>query len=187
LQKLKNFLLLTFILSSSLVFGKTQVIVAPIYGYEKYYRVTPSPAKFTTRTIFGARATYGVRYLSAELEATTGNKTEVISATIYENKREQARLGLRSIYGAKMINMYIRGGARARRDTDTVTTSAGVKTITEGDIEFDPYIGTGLRLVLGSNFSLNAGATVTVIEDSDGNDDYEIQTTISGSFGIGSF
>lgn len=187
---MKLILIISLFILSFQAFGGTAVIVEPLYGFEKYYRLTPAPAKFRTRTMLGARATYGVPYLSAELEVTSGEDThntptETVTKTV--SKREQARLGFRSnISLASMLHAYVRGGVRGAKDTSS-TTESGVTTTTEGDIEIDPYLGAGIRIILGKNFSLNAGVTATQIKDENGDPDYELQTSFSASVAVGKF
>lgn len=165
------------------------VLIEPLYGFEKYYRLTPSP-KFRTRTMLGARATYGVPHLSAELEVTSGEDTETLVGDPREVKvkREQARLGIRSYFvQSSMIMAFLRLGARGAKDTTTQTAVSGAVTTTEGDVEIDPYLGGGLRINLGTNFALVAGATLTEIKNELEEKDYEVQTSLSASIGVGKF
>lgn len=186
----KTFLIIALFLLSFQVLAAPAVIIEPIYGFEKYYRLSPQPPKFRTRTLLGARATYGSPFLSGELEVSAGEDSDnSVNGTITKNsvKREQARLGVRSNYSlTTFLHAFFRFGARAAKDTTSIT-DGGVTTTTEGSVDIDPYLGAGLRIILGSNFSLNAGVTATQIKDENGDPDYELQTTFSASVSVGQF
>jgi hypothetical protein len=179
-----------FLLSFQVFASAAAVLIEPLYGFEKYYRLSPAPAKFKTRTMLGVRATYGVPFLSAELEVTTGEDSENTPTTTITksiNKREQAKLGLRSNYAlGSRLHLFFRAGARAAKDTVSITES-GTTTSTVGDINIDPYLGAGIRIIIGANFSLNAGVTGTQIKDDNGDAKLELQTSFSASIKAGSF
>ncbi len=157
-----------------------------MYGFENMYRKTPEPPKFIRSTTIGARATYGVPYLSAELEVSRGTNTEdqFSPSKKIETTRESARLGIKSEYRmAQLLSVYVRLGARAKKDIFESTVS-GVTEKTESPVDVDPYFGTGLRFRIGQEFSLNAGATATEVINEDGQKEYEMQTTLSWTMGF---
>jgi hypothetical protein len=167
------------------------LLIEPVIGYEKYYRLEPGPPSFQTRTNIGLRGTYGVTGLSGELEITQGsNRSTVLDGSVNKDIKEtrsQLRLGLRSTLPlTSFFAITARAGVRGREDTSEVTAS-GVTTVKKSGVNVDPYAGLGLTVAFGSNFALSAGATLTQIKDENDAKDYEVQYTLSGALKFGSF
>lgn len=169
----------------------SELTINPIIGYEKYYRFQPAPASSNTRMIYGLRAQYGVPLLSAELELTQGKSSDSTNNAgvirEYDDTRNQARFGLVSTVGlSKFVGFTLRAGARARKDK-TVVTESGVSTTYESGTEIDPYAGASLTLALQSYFAVSAGATLTQVDDADGEKQYEVLYSLSASIKFGRF
>jgi hypothetical protein len=167
------------------------LLIEPVIGFEKYYRIEPAPASFQTRTILGVRATYGVVALSGELEATQGtNSSNVLDGLVnkaVKDTRNQLRLGLKSTFPlASFFAFTARAGVRGREDKSEITAS-GVTTIKESGVHVDPYAGAGISIAIAKNLAINAGATITQFKDVNDAKDYEVTYTLSGALKFGSF
>jgi hypothetical protein len=186
-----RFILFALIFLSSSHLWAQGLLIEPVVGFEKYYRIEPAPASFQTRTILGVRATYGVTGLSGELEVTQGtNTSNVLDGAVnkeVKDTRNQLRLGLKStIPIASFFAFTARAGARGREDTSEITAS-GVKTTVESGVHVEPYAGAGISIAIASNLAINAGATITQFKDVNDAKDYEITYTLSGALKFGSF
>ncbi len=188
---MSKFILFAFMLLSAPNLWAQGLLIEPVVGFEKYYRIEPAPASFQTRTILGVRGTYGVTGLSAELEVTQGtNTSNVLDGAVnkeVKDTRKQLRLGLKStIPLASFFAFTARAGVRGREDISEITAS-GVTTIKESGVHVDPYAGAGISIAIASNFALNAGATITQFKDVNDAKDYEVTYTLSGALKFGSF
>lgn len=149
-----------FTFSTQLLAAGSTFTFEPLYGVERTQRAFPKPAKIVTRTFLGARANYGVPILSAELEVAQSLDDEDFSGQKVSYTTQRAMLGIRSYpFVSKYFGAYFRAGVRAQK-TKVEVTEAGETETDEGDIEYDPYAGTGLTIAFGNNFALNAGATL---------------------------
>ena len=86
------------ILSTSINAAESALSIEPLYGIERTQRHYPKPAKFTTRTFLGIRATYGTSLLSGELELSQSNSNEEFpdDNEKVEYKIQRAMVGVRS-------------------------------------------------------------------------------------------
>jgi hypothetical protein len=169
-----------------LIFCSTSAIAAelkiePVYGVERTQRQYPEPPKYVTRTVLGMRALYGVPLISAELEVNQSTFTDSFpdsnEEVTYTNQR--AMLGIRSYpIRSKVVGIFFRAGARAKQQTRDIK-SGGSTTTEKDEIQYDPYAGTGITLVLTNLFALNAGATLAYNKDADPDDQYDVQYTFS--------
>lgn len=143
--------------------GSMSVRFEPLYGVEHTQNRYPEPARFTTRTFFGARVLAGVPLLSAELEATQANDRRDYPSDNQkvEDQVQRAMLGVRSTYAlGSFLGFYLRAGARGTKQKTTITdTTNDTKVVKEPPIGWDPYAGTGLQLAVANNLALSAGAT----------------------------
>ncbi len=174
-----------------------QLELEPIYGVERTARAFPSPAKTTTKTVFGARATYGVDHLKAELEYTQGTNDENginFSGNTYSVKErtKKGMLGLRSSYRMlSILNWTLRAGVRALESKVESTDQSGNILNNDTPIEYDPYAGALLTIKgnkgLGK-IGITVGATVVFTNGIDGfleDDEYDVQYTIGANLGFG--
>ena len=138
----------------------TSVGLEPIVGYERAQMLVPTPHT-VDRLVYGARASYGFTFLSAEAEYLhTYSSESFISQNIStKDTGDKLKLGLRSgIDLLSVINFYLRAGAQATKNTHEETVS-GVSTTTLQPITYYPYAGTGLRLRLGRNLKVTGDLT----------------------------
>lgn len=133
--------------------------VEPIVGYERVQKLIPTPHS-TDRLVYGARATAGIPYISAEAEYTHSRDTEdypLTPQTITETE-DKARIGLRSsINLASTVYFFLRAGAQAKQVRREIVGS-GASDSTD-PIRYNPYAGAGFRFRLGHRFSFSADAT----------------------------
>jgi hypothetical protein len=188
---LKTFYFLVLLSMSTQLFA-AELNISPIIGFERYFRVTPEPARFNTRVIYGASATYGVPLLAAELEVTQGSNTDTVvnsdnTTKTIKDTRTQARFGARSLVG---LNQYMgigfRAGARAREDKSDVNDN-GVLSSTNSGIQVEPYFGAWFTLAFSSHLAVSAGATLTRMSNGKGGHDYEMLYSLSGNIRFGQF
>lgn len=159
---MKNLILLalTFYYSSNLFAAELKI--EPVYGVERTQRELPAPARYRTSTFLGMRALYGVPAFSLEVEVNQGTSKEDSPADNLEVTYidQKALIGFRSYpIHSKYLGWFLRFGARAQKNKREIVEN-GVQTNEEDPLSFDPYAGTGITLVAGSNFALNAGATM---------------------------
>jgi hypothetical protein len=152
-----------FALSNVYAQDKWSVRFEPLYGVEHTQNRYPEPARYTTRSFFGARVIAGVPILSLEVEGTQANDRRDYPSENQkvEDEVQRAMVGLRSTYAlGSFVGFFLRAGARGTKQKTTVMgTATEAKEVKEPPIQWDPYAGTGLQLALASNFALNAGAT----------------------------
>ncbi|MCT4642180.1 MAG: porin family protein [Bacteriovoracaceae bacterium] len=178
---MKNLIIITILTFFITNAHSAELKVEPLYSFEKTYRIEPAPAKFVTRTYIGARGTYGVPLLSAELEVARSEDSDTFPAQVkkvdYETYR--AMLGLKSYpFTFSYGGVYFRAGARAKKESVT-TTISGVETKNEGEIVLDPYAGAGITIAFSNMFALNAGVTLVYNRDAPSNEQFDRQTTFS--------
>lgn len=162
--------------------------IEPVYGIERTQRQFPEPPKYVTKTFLGMRAIYGVPLISAEFEVGQSIQKDDFPAENLEvtYTTQRALLGIRSYpIRSKMLGIFFRAGARAQKETRDIVEN-GVESQEEGAINFDPYAGTGLTIVLGNNFALNAGATLVYNRDADASEQYDTQYSFSFTIKAGS-
>jgi len=153
--------------------------VEPIVGYELQRKSDPERSKLVLT--YGARIVAGYQILSAEGEYTQGKSDELFASTgtRIEEQSEKVRLGLRSTYSlGSMLDWFLRGGAEAQKIKRTTTVS-GVATTNHSPSRVYPYVGTGISISLGPQFSLNGGITATLKDLNDLK-----QTEYTTTFGI---
>lgn len=152
-----------FALSNVYAQDKWSVRFEPLYGVEHTQNRFPEPARYTTRSFFGARVIAGIPILSLEVEGTQSNDRRDYPSENQkvEDEVQRAMIGLRSTYAiGSNLGFFLRAGARATKQKTTITdTVTDEKEVKDPPISWDPYAGTGLQLALASNFALNAGAT----------------------------
>ncbi|MBC7385435.1 MAG: hypothetical protein H7301_04620 [Cryobacterium sp.] len=149
----------------------------PIVGYE--FQKKENPSRRVRVFTYGGRIIAGYKILSAEGEYTLGNSNETFasSSTQIEEKRQTARIGLRSTYSlGSVIDWYLRGGAENQK-RHTTTTVSGVITENDSPSKVYPYVGTGVSLKIGMQLSLNASVIATVKDTKDLNQN-EYTTTL---------
>jgi hypothetical protein len=167
-------LIFIFILSFNIF--SAELKIEPVYSVETTQRQFPEPAKTVTNTYVGMRGLYGTPLLSVELEVAQSFRTENINTTgeKIDFTTQRAMLGIRSYpIRSKIIGFYFRAGARARKEIYETTDSSGNVTKDESDIQYDPYGGTGLTIVMGKLFALNAGATLVYNREADSSQQYD--------------
>jgi hypothetical protein len=148
----------------------------PLFGVETALVRYPEPSRYVTRTMYGARALYGITLLSGELEVTEAQSRKDYSSTDQKvfDKSQRASLGIRSTQAlGKFFGIYVRLGGRASQGKTEVTT-AGVTETIDNPLRVDPYAGAGLQFAFASNLALNAG--VTLIRN--GESKYDSQYTL---------
>jgi len=156
--------------------GITSVGIEPIVGYERTQLLVPN-SHTKDRLVYGARATYGFSFLSAEAEYLHGNSSESFPAQNLSTKdgSDKLKVGLRSgIDILSLINLYVRAGCQANQNQHE-ETSSGVTTVTKQAVKYHPYGGAGLRLRFGRNLKATADLT-TVFRDfpNMNNNDYQL-------------
>lgn len=180
-MKLITALSLIFLSLSSFAKGGATLDLSPIVGLERVTKVSPV-RRTKTRTIVGARATFGIPLLSLEAQLTRSDDTETQPEEDLTEDEESysAMLGLRSSINLGIARWFLRAGGHARKSTYT-RTQAGVTTTREPAIYVSPYAGTGLRVNVMNNFWLTAGYTVIFTGRPRGSDT-DTQTTLA--FGV---
>ncbi len=135
----------------------------PLYGVEHTNNQYPEPARYSTRTFFGARVLAGYTLLSLELEGTQANGRRDYPSQNQktEDQAQRAMVGLRStIPTTQWLAVFARAGARASKEKTTITdTSTGEKIVKEPPVQIDPYAGAGIQLALSNILAASAGAT----------------------------
>ncbi len=180
---MKTLALLSLILLclSSFAKGGAELNFAPIVGLERVTKVSPV-RRTKTRTIIGARASFGIPLLSLEGQLTRSEDTETQPEEDLTEDEESyaAMLGLRSSIRFGFLSWFLRAGGHARKSTYTRTVG-DVTTTREPAIYISPYAGTGLGIRFMNNFWLNAGYTVIFTGRPRGSDT-DTQATLS--FGV---
>ena len=136
--------------------------IEPIIGYELQRKDNPSRSKL--ELTYGGRLIAGYKILSAEAEYTQGSSDEIFTAPAEEiaEKTKKIRVGLRSTFSlGSMLDWFLRGGAEDQK-IHTTTTISGVATESNSPSRVYPYVGTGLGIALGSQFTLNGSVTATL-------------------------
>ncbi len=136
--------------------------IEPVYGFERTQREFPAPARYRTTSFLGIRALYGTPSFSLEGELNQGTSNEDFSGSDLnvEYIDRKALLGFRTYpLTSKILGLFLRFGVRAQKNMRKIKENGDNRT-EEDPLSIDPYAGTGLTLVLGDNFSLNAGATL---------------------------
>lgn len=143
--------------------SKWSIKFEPLYGVEHTSNRYPEPARYTTRSFFGASVLAGVPLLSLELQATTSNDRRDFPA---DNQRvvdqvNRGMVGLRStVPTTSWMAFFVRAGARATMQKTTITdTSTNIVTEKKPPLQWDPYAGAGLQFALGPLLALSSGAT----------------------------
>jgi hypothetical protein len=156
--------------------------IEPLFGFEHVSNRYPEPARFTTRSFFGLRAVAGYPLLAAEFEVTQSNgrrdyPSENLKA---EDEVRRGLIGVRSTYAvASFLGFHLRAGARATDQKTTITnTTTNTKEVKHPGLEWDPYAGTGLQLVVANNLALNAGATWFFPKNSPAEVQYSLGITV---------
>lgn len=183
---MKKIIIITLLILSALTYS-AELKVEPLYGFEKTYRIEPAPAKYVTRTYLGARATYGVPLLSAELEVAQSTDTDNFPA---ENKEIdytilRAMLGVRTYpFKTQYLGAYFRAGIRARQEKREITEN-GTTTTDDGGVIIDPYAGAGVTIGISNIFALNAGATLVYNRQAPSGKKFDQQLNLSFTFKVG--
>ena len=133
--------------------------IQPIFGYERVQKLFPT-AHQNSRLFYGARATFGIPLVAAELEYIRGQDTEVVGSQSVEEVDDRIKLGIRSRVGlGSLLFLSVRAGGQAKRTTRTVT-QAGVATVTTLPFVYHPYAGAALGGRLGTQLSIEGGMNV---------------------------
>ena len=153
-----------------------QYHITPIVGFDHITRTDPEPyGKW--RVVYGAGVTAGYRIMSAEGEVTHASDSETFPLQgIADNFQEdRIKIGLRSEYDlTTLLASYVRLGGQGSRSKRDRTLSGSTSTQWDPWI-LRPYVGTGLKVKVGSNLNLSAGATV-VFRNFPKMDQNEVQT-----------
>lgn len=135
--------------------SKFGVSVEPVVGYEREVKLVPT-MHTVERFFYGARLIAGYPLLSAEAEYTRANDTEEFptqNLTI-KDQTDKLKVGVRSTPSiGKILFLSLRAGVQASRNNHQEILN-NVSTVTDQPLEYDPYAGAGLRLVLGKKMSL---------------------------------
>lgn len=156
--------------------------IEPVYGVERTQRLYPEPARYRTTTFLGLRALYGKPIFSLEAEVNQSTSKEEFPDDNLEVEYidRKALLGFRTYpLTSKIFGVFLRFGARAQQNERNIKEN-GESRSEKDPLTFDPYAGTGLTMVLGSNFSLNAGATLIYNRNAvDENEKYDTRYSLS--------
>lgn len=169
--------LLLWALFQKSALGITSVGLEPIIGYERVQLIAPTPHT-KDRLVYGARATYGFSFLSAEAEYLHGYSSEsfILDNLTTKDTSEKLKLGLRSSLNlVGLLTLYGRLGAQASKNRHEEVV-AGISTTTDDPIKYHPYAGAGLRLRLGKNLKATGDLT-TVFHDFPNMNQNEYQIT----------
>lgn len=161
--------------------------IEPVYGFERNLRAYPKPSRYKTENFLGLRLKYGVQALSFEFEVNQAQSSESFTDTNEEvdYKTESVLTGLRfTPLRTKVISIFGRLGARAKRQTTTVD-KGGASTTETSPINLDPYAGTGLSINIINVFSLNAGVTLIYNRDAEESEKYDSRVTFGVTFRAG--
>ena len=157
----------------------------PVYGVERTQREFPEPAKYRTAAFLGLRALYGTPAFSLEFEVNQSNTTndfpdQNLKVTYIDQK---ALLGFRTYpLASQIFGAFLRFGIRAEQNKREIEENGSDRT--ENDpLSLDPYAGTGLTIVLGKAFALNAGATLIYNKNQE-DEDEKFDTRYTFSFTI---
>ena len=161
--------------------GLIELGIEPVGGYERVQRLAPT-AHTKDRLVYGARITAGVLSLRGELEYLRATDTESftdqdLSTT---DTADKAKLGLRSqISFFRLLALYARLGAQATKNRH-VETTGGQTTTTDQAITYNPYLGVGLRIGLGSKLNLNGDITAVIKDTSNlSNNEFQAMAGLS--------
>ena len=179
-------LLIVLLFSSTIMAAELKI--EPVYGVERTQRHFPEPTRYKTETFMGIRGLYGVPIFSLELELNQSLGKEDFPDDNLEitYKSQKALLGFRSYpIKSSMLGIFFRFGARASKKTRDITEN-GVSRTEEDPLNFDPYAGTGLTFILGSNFALNAGATLVYNKNAETSEKYDTRYSFSFTIKAGS-
>ena len=155
----------------------------PIVGLERVQKFQPTP-HMKTRTIFGARAIYKlpIAALEAEFTHAQDNTSDPTNNTSYKDSEDKLRLGLRGTSGGVFVSTHLRGGAQARKNTQTKTVN-NTTTTKDSVTKVQPYVGTGIEIRILQYFSLSADILATYTPTDDANlKDYELQPSLGINF-----
>lgn len=186
-ETMKYILFLCFLLSALPSFAQSSFTIKfePLYGVEHTLNRYPEPARYSTRTFFGARILAGTTLLSAELEGTQSNdRRDYPSQNLKtEDQVQRAMLGLRTtIPATSWLGTFARAGVRASKEKTIITnTATDTQETKEPPLQFDPYAGAGIQLALGSALAANAGATWIFINE--GKPDVQYTLGLTMKFG----
>lgn len=185
MNAIKQFFLLviTLFLLSSAEGANRKLTFEPLYGLETALVRYPEPARYVTRSTYGARMLYGVTLLAAELEYTQADSRKDYPGSgqkVYDQS-QRAAVGVRSTFAlGSVLGMYARAGGRAAQGKSEVTTSGVTETI-DNPLRVDPYAGAGLQFALANHLALNAG--VTMIRNSDNQFDSQYTLGLTAHLG----
>jgi hypothetical protein len=182
---MKNLITIIILITSLKSYSEAGLTIEPVYGVERTQREFPKPAKYRTTKFLGARALYGVPEFSAELEVNQANSREEFpdSNLKVEYQTQKVLFGFRTYpIKSEHLGMFLRFGARGTQEKREIEEN-GVSRTEESPIRFDPYAGTGITIVGGRMFALNAGATL-VYNRNAVNDDEKFDTRYTFSFSI---
>ncbi len=156
-------ILITLFISATASAQNFSIKFEPLYGVEHALHRYPEPARYSTRTFFGARVLAGTTLLAAELEGTQSNNRRDYPAQNQktEDQIQRVMAGLRTtIPATSWLGTFARAGVRGSKEKTTITdTATNEKTVKEPPIQYDPYAGAGIQVALGSALAANAGAT----------------------------
>lgn len=140
----------------------------PLYGVEHTLNRYPEPARYSTRTFFGARVLAGYTLLSLELEGnqSNGRRDYPSQNEKVEDQTQRLLIGLRTtIPTTNWLAIYARAGGRGSKEKTTITDTATLeKTVKEPPVQWDPYAGTGIQLALSNIIAASAGANWVFIK-----------------------
>lgn len=162
--------------------GNFTIKFEPLYGVEHVLNRYPEPARYSTRTFFGARVLAGTTLLSAELEGTQSNSRRDYPSQNQktEDQAQRAMAGLRTtIPATEWLGAFARAGVRASKEKTVITnTATDTRETKEPPVQFDPYAGAGIQIALGSALAANAGATWIFIDDGKPDVQYTLGLTL---------
>lgn len=157
----------------------------PLYGFEHTQNQYPPPARYSTKTFFGARVLAGLTILSLEVEGTQSNGRRDFPSQNEkaEDQAQRLMVGLRStLPTSNWLGIFGRAGVRASKEKTIITnTATNEKTTKEPPLQWDPYAGAGVQLALSNILAASAGATY-VFRDS-GKPDVQYTLGLTVKFG----
>lgn len=159
---------------------RDRLSITPIIGLERVQKFQPT-SHMKTRAIIGVRAIYKFPITALEVEYTHAqdSSNDGVTNTSYKDSEDKLRVGLRGgfILGP-FVSTYLRGGAQARKNEQSVTTSTMVTTKNTSS-KVQPYVGTGIDIRILPFFSVSADLLATFTPTDDPNlKDYELQPSV---------
>jgi len=157
------------------------ITVEPVVGYEQTQEAWPS-AHSHDYLFYGARATAGLRLLSAEAEYLHGVDEESfpLQSQSYQKTLDNLKVGVRSRLGPGFFTVNLRAGVQAEQDKSSQTV-AGV-TVSSTSLAYHAYGGAGVGIRLARVLYLEAELVAILVNTQDLS---QTQYQLTGGLGFG--